>query len=84
VRSDSPDGTVTAASAMTSPANHGAVSVCQRLRDGREVFIRPIVPEDATELGNAISTAAPDTLHRRFIGGSPRVTPELLRRWAAA
>jgi RimJ/RimL family protein N-acetyltransferase len=48
------------------------------LRDGRRVLIRPILPSDATELAEAITTADPDTLRRRFLGGAPRVTPALL------
>ena len=48
------------------------------LRDGRRVLIRPILPSDAPELGEAIKTADADTLHRRFLGAPPRVTPALL------
>jgi ribosomal protein S18 acetylase RimI-like enzyme len=50
---------------------------CQ-LADGRTVFVRPIVPADAPALGAAIRTADQDTLRRRFLGGSPKVTPTLL------
>ncbi len=49
------------------------------LADGRRVLIRPIVPGDAQQLAEAIRTADPDTLRRRFLGGAPRLTPELLR-----
>lgn len=49
-----------------------------RLHDGRRVFIRPILPGDAAELAEAISTADPDTIHRRFLGGRPPVTAELM------
>jgi len=48
------------------------------LRDGRRVFIRPILPGDAPELADAIRTADSDTLRRRFLGGAPRVTAALL------
>jgi GNAT superfamily N-acetyltransferase len=48
------------------------------LRDGRRVFIRPILPSDAPELAEAIKTADADTLRRRFLGGPPSVTPALL------
>jgi RimJ/RimL family protein N-acetyltransferase len=48
------------------------------LHDGRRVFIRPILPSDAPELAEAIKTADADTLRRRFLGGPPPVTPELL------
>jgi len=49
-----------------------------RLSDGRRVLIRPIVPGDSVELGTAIRTADPDTVRRRFLGGPPHVTPDLL------
>jgi GNAT superfamily N-acetyltransferase len=48
------------------------------LRDGRPVFIRPILPVDAPLLGMAIRTADRDTLRRRFLGGPPPVTTTLL------
>lgn len=51
-----------------------------RLDDGRMVRIRPILPSDAPELAEAIRTADPDTLCRRFLGAPPRVTAELLTR----
>ena len=49
-----------------------------RLADGRHARIRPVVPDDAQILAAAIRTADADTLHRRFLGGAPRVTPALL------
>ena len=48
------------------------------LRDGRSVLIRPIQPGDAPALAEAIESADADTIHRRFLGGHPQVTPELL------
>ena len=48
------------------------------LRDGRNVLIRPIQPGDAPALAEAIKSADADTIRRRFLGGRPRVTPELL------
>ena len=48
------------------------------LRDDRRVFIRPILPGDGPDLAEAIKTADPDTLRRRFLGGPPRVTSALL------
>jgi RimJ/RimL family protein N-acetyltransferase len=48
------------------------------LRDGRRVLIRPILPSDAPELAEALKTADPGTLRRRFLGGPPRMTPALL------
>jgi GNAT superfamily N-acetyltransferase len=51
-----------------------------RLRDGRRVWVRPLTPQDAPELGEAIRNADPETLRRRFCGSAPRVTPQLLER----
>ncbi|MEV0734839.1 GNAT family protein [Streptomyces sp. NPDC050549] len=51
-----------------------------RLGDGRRAAIRPIVPSDAPALAAAIRSADAETLRRRFLGGSPRLTPELLTR----
>lgn len=51
-----------------------------RLHDGREVFVRPIVPDDAAPLGEALRDADPETLRSRFLGGAPHVTPALLER----
>lgn len=48
------------------------------LRDGRRVFIRPILPGDAAELAEAIKTADAETLRLRFLGGPPEVTPGLM------
>lgn len=50
------------------------------LRDGREIGIRPILPSDAPSLAAAIRAADSDTLHRRFMGAPPHVTPALLVR----
>ncbi|MEV4701860.1 GNAT family N-acetyltransferase [Actinoplanes sp. NPDC049316] len=49
-----------------------------RLSDGRTVQLRPIRPDDTGQLAEAIRTADEDTLRRRFVGGPPHVTPELL------
>ncbi|MFC4071871.1 GNAT family N-acetyltransferase [Actinoplanes subglobosus] len=49
-----------------------------RLPDGRTVFVRPIIPADRGPLAYAIRTADPDTVHRRFLGSPPRITPQLL------
>ena len=51
-----------------------------RLRDGRIVAIRPLLPCDAPALSEAIMTADADTLRRRFLGGRPRLTPAMLTR----
>jgi len=41
------------------------------LADGREVFVRPIRPDDADALRGAIEAADYDTLHARFLGSAP-------------
>ncbi len=51
-----------------------------RLRDGRTVEVRPIIPADAARLAEAIRTADPETLRRRFLGSPPPITPALLAR----
>jgi RimJ/RimL family protein N-acetyltransferase len=48
------------------------------LRDQRRVLIRPILPSDAPALAEAIQSTDADTIRRRYLGGHPRVTPELL------
>ncbi len=48
------------------------------LRDGGRIQVRPILPEDAPALKEAIEQADPDTVRRRFLGARPRVTPKLL------
>ncbi len=48
-----------------------------RLRDGRTVWVRPILPSDAPELADAFRAADPDTLHRRFLGAPPHPTARL-------
>jgi RimJ/RimL family protein N-acetyltransferase len=49
------------------------------LRDGRRVFVRPIIPSDAAALREAFRTADVDTLRRRFLGAPPPLTPDRLR-----
>jgi RimJ/RimL family protein N-acetyltransferase len=51
-----------------------------RLRDRRSVVIRPVIPADSAELAAAIRAADPDTLRRRFLGGSPHPTAEQVER----
>jgi GNAT superfamily N-acetyltransferase len=51
-----------------------------RLKDGRTVVVRPVVPDDGPLLAEAMLTADPDTLRRRFLGGAPRVTSALVAR----
>jgi GNAT superfamily N-acetyltransferase len=49
-----------------------------RLRDGRTVLARPILPTDAPQLAEAFRRADPDTLYRRFLSGAPTLTGPLL------
>lgn len=51
-----------------------------RLADGRSVEIRPIVPDDAPELADAIRNADSETLHLRFLGAPPPLTKQTLTR----
>ncbi|ONF73603.1 GNAT family N-acetyltransferase [Amycolatopsis keratiniphila] len=48
------------------------------LRDGRTVSVRRLTSADAAELGEAIRHADAGTLHGRFCGPPPKVTPRLL------
>lgn len=50
------------------------------LTDGRRAHLRPVVPQDEADLTMAISHADPDTLRRRFLGGAPPSSPQLLKR----
>jgi acetyltransferase len=50
------------------------------LLDGRKVFLRPILPTDLEELQRAVAAADPETLRRRFLGGSPPRTREEFQR----
>jgi GNAT superfamily N-acetyltransferase len=49
------------------------------LADGREVFVRPIVPADSDALREAIANADPQTIHDRFLGGRPPTDDQTLR-----
>ena len=46
------------------------------LRDGRMVWIRPILPSDATEIAEAIETADRETLLHRFFTAVPHITDQ--------
>jgi GNAT superfamily N-acetyltransferase len=50
------------------------------LRDGRRVFVRPILPGDSAAIARAIRYADPETLYRRFLAERPHITPALLDR----
>jgi RimJ/RimL family protein N-acetyltransferase len=49
------------------------------LREGRRVHIRPILPEDAPALAEAITNADDETLRSRFLGSSPVMDETMLR-----
>ncbi len=56
------------------PPGYPAGSEAQlSVADGRPVWIRPIVPDDAAALGAALDAADEDTLYRRFFTGRPRL-----------
>ncbi|HZJ48330.1 MAG TPA: GNAT family N-acetyltransferase [Acidimicrobiia bacterium] len=44
------------------------------LSDGRRVWIRPILPTDATDLAQAIADADSETLLHRFFTGAPNLS----------
>jgi GNAT superfamily N-acetyltransferase len=48
------------------------------LRDGREIFIRPVVPADALHLKEAVDRADPETLYYRFFTARPNLGPRRL------
>ena len=50
------------------------------LLDGRRVFVRPVLPEDAAELRRAVEQADPETLRTRFLGGRPPRSDQEFRR----
>lgn len=61
----------------TAPEGYpSSLELRTRLLDGRKAFVRPILPTDAEELQRAVQEADPETLRRRFLGGSPPHTPE--------
>jgi GNAT superfamily N-acetyltransferase len=50
-----------------------------RLRDGRKVFIRPVVPSDADHLGREVEEADEETLYLRFFTPVVHLTREQIR-----
>jgi RimJ/RimL family protein N-acetyltransferase len=50
-----------------------------RLSDGRQIWIRPIVPGDAWRLQEGLKRLSAETIHRRFLGPKPRFTARELR-----
>ena len=48
------------------------------LRDGERIKVRPILPDDAPALKQAIEQADPDTVRRRFLGARPRMSQKVL------
>lgn len=50
-----------------------------RLKDGSEVLVRPLEPEDASELGAAIERLSPESRYRRFLSPIPRLPASHLR-----
>jgi len=49
------------------------------LVDGRRVRVRPIVPDDAAQLADAIAQADEETLRMRFLGWSPSMDVAMVR-----
>jgi RimJ/RimL family protein N-acetyltransferase len=50
-----------------------------RLSDGRQIWIRPIEPSDAWRLQDGLRHLSAETIHRRFLGAKPRLSPRELR-----
>ncbi len=50
------------------------------LRDGRTVWIRPVVPSDAPALRHAIDTADSETLYHRFFNSSITIDETQIQR----
>lgn len=48
------------------------------LRDGRRVFVRPLVPGDSAAIAAAIRHADPETLYRRFLTERPHLNQAVL------
>lgn len=52
------------------------------LPNGVELWVRPILPEDAAHITRELATADPETLQRRFFTPRPKLTPAQIRRLA--
>src|SRR3954453_10338557 len=50
-----------------------------RLANGRQVWIRPIEPDDADNLQRGLQALSAETVQRRFLGAKPRLSPAELR-----
>jgi acetyltransferase len=50
-----------------------------RLKDGSEVLVRPLEPDDAPELAAAIERLSPESRYRRFLSPIPRLRASHLR-----
>lgn len=50
------------------------------LSDGRVAHLRPVVPEDVGQLAAGIARADAETLRRRFLGGGPPTSRQVLLR----
>ena len=62
---------MTADSGVNAPRYPADLERAAVLADHRDVFIRPIRPDDAAEMRRAIATADAETLYARFLGSSP-------------
>src|SRR4051812_33619608 len=50
-----------------------------RLADGRQVWIRPIEPDDADSLQRGLQALSAETVQRRFLGAKPHLSAAELR-----
>lgn len=51
----------------------------ERIRDGTELVIRPLGPEDEPLLEEAFARMSEETRYRRFLAATPEVRPTMLR-----
>ena len=49
------------------------------LKDGSEVRVRPLAPDDGPELAAAVERLSPESRYRRFLSPVPRLSPSQLR-----
>jgi GNAT superfamily N-acetyltransferase len=63
----------------TGPEYPGNLEGHVNLRDGRHVFVRPILPSDGDDLRAAMTNADDVTIRSRFLGWRPDADDELIK-----
>ena len=51
----------------------------ERLRDGREIVVRPIRPDDRAELAAGMQRLSPESRYRRFLSPTPKLSERTVR-----